>query len=160
QSRRLSATARWNTFAILLCSLLAAVLLARTSNTGGEIRHLEIRGEQQSSGLDPALARLGPSPSKVYPLIIPSKWWWAFMMTLHFVGLVLLIGTIGLLNLRVLGFLKQLPIAPLNELVPWGLAGFGINVVTGILAFIGMSSYYTYDIAFVLKIVAILIAVA
>ena len=82
------------------------------------------------------------------------------MMTLHFVGLVLVVGTIGLLNLRVLGFAKQLPIAPLNKLVPWGLAGFGINVVTGLLAFIGMSAYYTYNIAFMLKIVVVLLALA
>ena len=81
------------------------------------------------------------------------------MMDLHFVGLVLLIGTIGMLNLRVLGFAKQLPIAPLNKLVPWGLAGLGINVLTGLLAFIGMPTFYTHDIAFVLKICAIMLAV-
>ena len=80
------------------------------------------------------------------------------MMDLHFVGLVMLIGTIGMLNLRVLGFAKQLPIAPLNKLVPWGLAGFGINVLTGMLAFIGMPTFYSHDIAFVLKIAAILLA--
>ena len=82
------------------------------------------------------------------------------MMFLHFIGLVLLIGTIGLLDLRILGFAKQLPISPLNKLVPWGLAGLGINIFTGLLAFIGMSTYYIFDIAFVLKMVAILLAVA
>src|SRR5438093_10688611 len=63
-----------------------------------------------------------------------------------------------MLNLRVLCFGKQLPIAPLNKLVPWGIAGFGINVLTGLLAFIGMPTFYTHDIAFVLKIAAILLA--
>ena len=81
------------------------------------------------------------------------------MMDLHFIGLVLLVGTIGLFNLRVLGFAKQVPIAPLNKLVPWGIAGFGINLLTGLLAFIGMPTFYTHDIAFVVKIVAVLLAV-
>ena len=48
----------------------------------------------------------------------------------HFIGLVLVIGTIGMLNLRVFG--KQVPISALNRLVPWGIAGFGMNVVTGL----------------------------
>src|SRR5207247_7719956 len=77
---------------------------------------------------------------------------------MHFIGLVLVIGTIGMLNLRVFG--KQVPISALNRLVPWGIAGFGMNVVTGLLAFISMSTFYTHDIAFVLKIAAILLAAA
>jgi len=38
-------------------------------------------------------------------------------MDVHFIGLVLVIGTIGMLNLRVFG--KQVPISALNRLVPW-----------------------------------------
>jgi hypothetical protein len=91
-------------------------------------------------------------------LILANKWWWAFMMDMHFIGLALLVGTIGALDLRMLGFAKQLPIAPLQRLVPWAIAGFSINLVTGILAFIGMPLLYTYDIAFWLKMFAILLA--
>jgi hypothetical protein len=160
RSRRPVRTSRWNTVAVLFFSLVTAGLLARTGNTGGEIRHPEIRYEQAASRTERALALIEPSPRSFTRLMTANKWWWAFMMTLHFIGLALLIGTIGLLDLRILGFLKQLPIGPLNELVPWGLFGFGINVVTGILAFIGMSTYYTYDIAFVLKMVIVLAAVS
>jgi hypothetical protein len=79
------------------------------------------------------------------------------MMDLHFVGLVLLIGTVGVLDLRMLGFVKQIPIGALHRLAPWGMAGFGINLVTGILAFTGMDQYYTYDWAFWLKMLAIML---
>ena len=161
QSGRLGHPARWNTAAVLLFSLVTVGLMARTGNTGGDIRHAEIRFNQQGSATEAALAYFEPSPVKFRRLIIGSKWGWAGIMGLHFVGLVMVIGTIGLFNLRVLGFAKQLPIAPLNELVPWGLAGFGINVLTGMLAFIGMPAFpYIYDIAFVLKMGAILLAVA
>jgi hypothetical protein len=76
---------------------------------------------------------------------------------LHFVGLVLLIGTVGILNLRMLGFAKQIPIAPLHRLVPWAMVGFGINLVTGVLAFTGMDQYYTYNWAFWLKMMTIVL---
>src|SRR5262245_23635316 len=159
QSAGRLAPTRWNTFAILMFSLATMGLMTRTGNTGGEIRHLEIRSAQENTAAETAIAYFEPSPAKFTRLMIANKWWWAFMMDLHFVGLVLLIGTIGLFNLRVLGFAKQVPIAPLNKLVPWGIAGFGINVLTGLLAFIGMPTFYSHDIAFVLKIAAILLAV-
>jgi len=89
--------------------------------------------------------------------MLVSKYWWAFMMDLHFIGLALLIGTVGILNLRILGFGKQLPGASLHRLMPWAMAGFGINVLTGTLAFIGMPAYYTFDAAFWLKILAVLL---
>jgi hypothetical protein len=151
-------SARWNTAAVLVFSLLTVGLMARTGNTGGDIRHSEIRPNQQVTLTDAFMVHFEPSPPKFASLMIANKWWWAFMMALHFVGLVLVIGTIGLMDLRVLGFAKGLPIASLNKLVPWGLAGLGINVVTGLLAFIGMSAFYTYNIAFLLKIVVVLIA--
>jgi uncharacterized membrane protein len=162
QSIRRTSPARWNTSAILIFSLVTVGLMARTGNTGGEIRHEEIRSVhavQEKTAAEAVMAYFEPSPAKFTRLMIASKWWWAFMMDLHFIGLVLLMGTIGMVNLRVLGFAKQLPIAPLNKLVPWGLAGFGINLLTGLLAFIGMPTFYSHDIAFVLKIVAILLAV-
>jgi hypothetical protein len=91
-------------------------------------------------------------------LMVASKWWWALLMDLHFIGLAILLGTIGTLDLRMLGFAKQLPISPLNKLVPWGIGGFMINVVTGVLAFIGMPLFYGYDIAFWLKMICIVLA--
>jgi hypothetical protein len=91
-------------------------------------------------------------------LMVGSKWWWAFLMDMHFIGLTLLMGTIGLLDMRVLGFAKQLPISPLNKLVPWGIGGFTINLVTGVLAFIGMPLFYAYDLAFWFKMLFIALA--
>ena len=159
QSIRKASPARWSKSAIVVFSIATVGLMARTGNTGGEIRHLEVRSAEEGTAAEAAMAYFEPSPAKFTRLMIANKWWWAFMMDLHFIGLVLLVGTIGLFNLRVLGFAKQVPVAPLNKLVPWGIAGFGINVLTGLLAFIGMPTFYSHDIAFVLKIVAVLLAV-
>src|SRR5438552_2229633 len=73
------------------------------------------------------------------------------------VALALVIGTVGILNLRMLGFAKPLPVAPLHRLMPWAMAGFGVNTLTGMLAFIGMPNYYTFDVAFWLKMLALLL---
>src|SRR6266566_5345236 len=160
-----SRPARWNwsLSAILIFSIVTVGLMSRVWTTGGDIRHPEIGFGQEAVAeglmMSKWIHEMEPSPARVADLMTANKWWWAFMMDLHFVGLVLLIGTVGILDLRMLGFGKQLPIAPLNKLVPWGIAGFGINVLTGLLAFIGMPTFYTHDIAFVLKIVAILLAV-
>jgi len=143
------------TVAILIFATVTAGLMARVGNTGGDIRHSEIRGED--SGISAVIHHFEPAPAKLRDLILINKWWWAFMMDLHFIGLALLIGTVGILNIRMLGFAKAFPIAPLHRLMPWALAGFGLNTLTGVLAFIGMPNYYTFDIAFWLKIFAILL---
>jgi uncharacterized membrane protein len=151
-----------NLMAVLFFSVVTAGLMARVGTTGGEIRHPEIRVAQEAggapeSGLSALVHVFEPSPGKFTDLMLVSKWWWAFMMDLHFIGLALLVGTVGILNLRILGFAKQLPVAPLHRLTPWAMGAFGINALTGILAFIGMPNYYTFDVAFWLKILALLI---
>ncbi len=155
----------WNLKAILLFSIVTAGLMARVGTTGGDIRHPEIRvaperptaAGPEESGLNAMVHVFEPSPDKFRDLMLISKWWWAFMMDLHFIGLALLIGTVGILNLRMLGFAKPLPVAPLHRLMPWAMAGFGVNTLTGMLAFIGMPNYYTFDVAFWLKMLALLL---
>jgi uncharacterized membrane protein len=151
----------WSFSAVLLFSIVTVGLMARVGTTGGEIRHPEIGTGQEEvtegSMVSRMVHRLEPSPGRVAELMTASKWWWAFMMDLHFIGLALLIGTVGILDLRMLGFAKQIPIAPLHRLVPWAMAGFGINLVTGVLAFTGMDQYYTYNWAFWLKMLAIML---
>lgn len=162
QRRRVSRSRwNWNLVSILLFSVFTVAVMTRVGSTGGEIRHPEMWSAQETAAPAGTFTRVisafEPSPARFSELMVASKWWWAFMMDLHFIGLALLIGTIGILDLRMLGFAKRLPIAPLHRLVPWALLGFGINVLTGILAFIGMPLYYTYDVAFWLKIGAILL---
>ncbi len=153
-------TPRWVTPAIALFLLITVVLMARTGNTGGDIRHPEIVSRGSATTVETMMTRFEPPPREFTSLMIENQYWWAFMMAMHFVGLVLVVGTFGLFNLRVLGFAKQLPISSLHKVMPLGLAGFGINLVTGMLAFIGMPAFYTYNLAFILKIVAVLLAMA
>ena len=161
QLYRRAQVARWNLAAVLVFSLLSAGLMARTGNTGGEIGHPEVRASQDATPLEGTVGSIvhlfEPTPWKFTQAMTYNKWWWAFIMDLHFLGLVLLIGSVGALDLRIMGFAKQLPLEPLHRLMPWALAGFGINLVTGLLAFIGMPEFYTLDYAFWVKLLAILL---
>ncbi|MBI3049142.1 MAG: hypothetical protein HYY76_12620 [Acidobacteria bacterium] len=57
---------------------------------------------------------------------------WALFETFHFIGLALLVGIVGMFDLRILGMAKRVPVAPLAELLPWAVLGFVLAVVTGL----------------------------
>ena len=46
-------------------------------------------------------------------------WAWPLTEIVHFVGLTLLVGIVGMFDLRLLGVAKSLPVAPLSRLLPW-----------------------------------------
>jgi hypothetical protein len=89
-------------------------------------------------------------------------WVWPICEMLHFIGMALLIGTVGLLDIRILGFGKGLPIASLEKLVPLGILGFALNVGSGAIFVMGNPSggpaAYLTNVAFQIKMVLILIA--
>lgn len=73
---------------------------------------------------------------------------WPLCETLHIIGLALLFGIVGLLDLRMMGVGKGIPISGLLRLIPWGIAGFALNAVTGFLFFVGDPFQYLNNIAF------------
>ena len=85
-------------------------------------------------------------------------WIWPTCETLHFVGMALLIGTVGLLDLRMLGFARGLPLRPLNRLLPWGIFGFVLNLATGAVFFSGDPSQYIHNNIFWWKMAFVVLA--
>jgi len=57
--------------------------------------------------------------------------------TSHVLGLALSVGTVAILDLRLLGLgLKREPVSQvMGQLLPWSLAGFAMMFITGILLF-------------------------
>lgn len=62
-----------------------------------------------------------------------SVWLSPLCEILHFIGLSLLMGAAGFLDLRLLGLMRAVPVAAALEFAPWAMAGFAINLVTGVL---------------------------
>ena len=75
-------------------------------------------------------------------------WLWPTCETLHFIGLAMLVGIVATLDLRMIGMAKGIPIASLQKLMPWGIAGFVLNVITGLLFFTGDPLQYLNNVAF------------
>ncbi len=165
QSHKTSRLPQWNVTAVLIVSLLTVGLMARTGNTGGDIRHSEVRDEHAltASGqvvegpIGAILYKFEPAPDKFMAAMVFSIWYWTFMMILHYFGLILIIGTVGFLDLRIMGFLKKVPIGPVHRLLPWGMVGLGINVLTGMLGFIGQPMNYIYRGVFWYKMLSLVL---
>lgn len=85
-------------------------------------------------------------------------WLWPLGEILHFIGLSMLVGIAGVLDLRILGVAKGLPLAPLQRLMPFAVAGFAINLITGFLFFAGDPFQYIHNYAFWLKMLFIVLA--
>jgi hypothetical protein len=145
----------WTTPGVLFFGIVTAGLMAIAGTTGGDIRHPEI-----VSGAASTVGTMGASLllSIRYFVIDYSRWVWPLLETFHFIGLILLLGTVGVLDLRIMGFLKQMPVGPLHRLLPWGLAGLAINVVTGFMFFVGMPFFYVFNEIFQAKIITIMLA--
>jgi hypothetical protein len=126
--------------------------MSTTGNTGGDIRHPEIAKDM------PVGPQLALNSVAIGAFVTSVPWMWPTCETLHFIGLSLLFGIVFLFNLRMLGVMKNVSFAALHRLLPWGILGFGVNLLTGMLFFIGASDQYTENGAFRWKIVLILLA--
>jgi len=96
--------------------------------------------------------------TKLSWFVITYSWVWPASETLHFIGLAMLIGVIGIMDLRLLGFAKRLPFAPLHRLLPFAIAGFAICLTTGSLFFAGDPFQYIHNWVFWFKMSFIILA--
>lgn len=88
-------------------------------------------------------------------------WVWPVCEVMHYTGLAILIGFVGILDMRVLGGFKSIPIGALKPLEKWGIIAFCLNLFSGIVFVTGMplgAGFYTMSLSFQLKMLAILIA--
>lgn len=144
----------WHQTGLLVLAVVTFGLMASAANIGGHIRHPEIlvTGAVAPVPAWPRTAEAGAA------FVLDNPWVWPICEVFHFVGLCLLFGVVLLVNLRLLGFVTGVACADMNRLLPWGMAGLGINIVTGMLFFLAAPEQYTQNSAFVWKIGLMLIA--
>jgi hypothetical protein len=61
----------------------------------------------------------------------PTIWGYSLFLFLHTVGFATVVGLSAVLDLRLLGVARRLPLVPLDRFFPIIWAGFWINVVSG-----------------------------
>jgi hypothetical protein len=66
-------------------------------------------------------------------------------------------GVIVVVDLRILGLMKKVDYAAMHRLLPWGVLGFGINLVSGMIFFITQPDQYIENIALQWKLVLIVL---
>ena len=87
-----------------------------------------------------------------------QPWLWAICETLHFIGLALLIGAAGFFDLRLMGFMKRIPLTAVMPVRRWAAVGVAINVITGTLFFVGAPDQYIENPAWWGKVFFLLVA--
>jgi hypothetical protein len=87
--------------------------------------------------------------------VLNYRWVWPISESLHFCGLVLMVGTVGMFDLRLLGVGKGISPAVLHRSLRFGIAGFAVSVLTGALFIAGTPDQYFYNNAFKVKVVCL-----
>jgi len=87
-----------------------------------------------------------------------AAWLWPLSETVHFIGLALLIGATGFFDLRLMGFMKRVPIAVARQYMPLALCGFGLNLTTGTMFFVAQPHQYVVSWAWWGKVAFLLVA--
>jgi|SRR6185436_3164987 len=89
----------------------------------------------------------------------PSVLGYSTVLALHTFGMAFLVGLSGVIALRVLGIIPELPLNPLKKLMPMIIAGFWLNAVTGVVltSLAAVSLFRNWD--FWVKLAAIVVAI-
>jgi uncharacterized membrane protein len=158
QTRRRGRAARGLVPAVTLLSMVAVALMARAANLGGEIRHPEILADLVPGAAASADGTTQFVTTVISEYMVNSPWAWPAAEAVHFLGLSLTFGVLLAVNLRILGLMRQVQFADVHRLLPWGMLGFGANLITGMLFFIGAPGQYTQNVPFYWKVVFLMIA--
>jgi hypothetical protein len=89
-----------------------------------------------------------------------SSWVLPVCESLHFIGMAMLVGIVGVFDLRLLGMAKRLPVAPLQRLMPFALLGFVLSLGSGLVFITANPKQYLapLSLSFVAKMFFILLA--
>ena len=96
--------------------------------------------------------------SELNEFVLASSWLWPTLEILHFIGLSLLLGSLLVVDLRLIGLFRSIAIAATHKLLPLAIVGFGINLITGVLFVVGDPVRYAANIGFRAKMILVLIA--
>ena len=89
----------------------------------------------------------------------PSIFAFWFILSLHAIGMGLLVGASAIIDLRILGVAKDLPLSPLKGLYRIIWIGFAIQVVSGTLLLIAYPTKALTNPDFYLKLTLVALAV-
>jgi hypothetical protein len=88
----------------------------------------------------------------------PSIFAYTSILSLHAIGLAIIVGINTLIALRLLGYVAEIPLPPLRKLFPWMYLGFAVNVFSGGSLLAANMSNILGNWLFIVKLVFIALA--
>ena len=86
-----------------------------------------------------------------------STWGYPFVLSSHAVGMAIVVGVVTMIDIRVLGFARQIPISSFRSLFNLTWAGFAMNFISGCLLFTGDPKKFYFSTPFRIKIFLIVL---
>lgn len=90
--------------------------------------------------------------------VAETLWAYPLLETLHTLGMAMLLGTLGLINLRVLGYKSALSLFGTRDLLPVAWIGFTVNAASGLMLFTSDAVNFFASNTFRVKILLIVLA--
>jgi hypothetical protein len=90
----------------------------------------------------------------------PSIWAYPSILFLHTIGLAFLVGASAAIDLRILGFARRLPLAPMEGFFPVIWIGFWLNAISGIALVLPDASKLLFNPVFYVKMGFIVLSIA
>jgi hypothetical protein len=153
--RRQKRSGSLTTAATLILTTAAVVLVLDTASIGGKINHSEIREASDAAVTEAVGWRQG-----IESWVGAKAWCWPTLEVVHYVGMAMLFGVAVIFLLRMLGIIKGISFRALHRLLPAGIIGFVINVITGMIFFAAAPQLYVGHNGFRIKVVGILLTTA
>ena len=106
------------------------------------------------------LTWLESSPLAAWVLESPSVWAQPTVLTLHTMGMAVLVGASWVLDLRLLGISRNVPLSAFRWVFPAVAVGLIVNLVTGFLLFAQRATTWGTSIPFLIKMCLVIASVA
>lgn len=92
------------------------------------------------------------------PIVRSTSWLFSFGEVMHFIGLCLLLGSLLMIDLRLMGFYRSASVRSVMTFLPYAILGFCMNAFSGWLFFTSNPGSYMENPAFLVKMSLIVLA--
>ena len=85
---------------------------------------------------------------------------WPLMLSMHAVGLAIVVGIVLVLNFRMLGFFRPIPYVAISDLMTYAWIGIALNIFSGFSLFMAQATFYVTNLPFLTKISFVILGIA
>ena len=87
--------------------------------------------------------------------VLTSLVGYPLVLTLHSVGMAIIVGLVMVVDLRLIGRFERIPLRALENLLRIAWYGFAVNLTTGVMIFTSQAVFYSTSPTFLLKMLMV-----